>query len=179
MANYYTSKRSNSLTNFDLEVVLNCLYITLYHYPQCVYLFETSTYSNFCRVYSVGCVCKIESTGSVIFYAIYGTGCSQLALFFFDDFVKIYHFQIGNVNHYLGLVHDTMVCAVCLVMLLLTTHAWPTQRFSRSAVDVKAWMRNYIPQKTIYIIAYSFPNLNRWGYRSLMVTMKDMDEIHL
>ena len=85
---------------------------------------------NACQIYFVECVSEIKHILSDIHYTICGAVCSQFTHFSCDDWENIYtlcyyHHQIGSMNYYpfLGLGHETMVCAVCLsIFLYILTH---------------------------------------------------------
>ena len=87
-------------------------------YPKGLYIW------NVCRAYSVACVPKINSILSTIFYEIYGTVCFQLhisLLMIMRIFVLhliIIKSEIWVTSHCLGLGHKTVVCAVCMGLLL-------------------------------------------------------------
>ena len=84
---------------------------------------------------------KIKHILSVIHCTICGAVCFQFTHFLCDDWENIYiyiyiyiytlsyyHHQIGSMNYYpfLGLGHETMVCAVCLSIFLWRHRHWST-----------------------------------------------------
>ena len=76
-------------------------------------------------VHSVKCVSKIKSVLSIIIYVVYGAvlfpithlscGCENMTVLYHIIIIKS---EVWTINHYLGLGHETMVCAVCLAMYL-------------------------------------------------------------
>ena len=82
-------------------------------------------YYNACQVYTAEFVSKAHSILLSLFNLTYGVVCLQLAQFSFDDRVNVYFIsltssiqsEVWNINHCLGFVLETMVCAVCVTML--------------------------------------------------------------
>ena len=120
---------ANSRIRYGLQIVFVCLYIKPCHYHHCANL---SVYIElmkclpdiFCRV------CKIEHILLVIHYSIYGTVCFQFIQFPRDGrenillcVIIIIKLEVWTIVHYLGLGHETTVCAVCFFILL-----WKTSR---------------------------------------------------
>ena len=114
---------ANIRIRFGWQIVLVCLYGTPSHYHHCVNLSEGIELA--CQIYFVECVSKIKQMFSVIHYTICGAVCFQFTHSSCGDWENIYtlsyyQHQIGSMNYnpFLGLGHDTMVCAVCLSMFL-------------------------------------------------------------
>ena len=114
---------ANSRMRFALQIVLVCLYSTPSHYHHCANLSEDIEFIKclsdiFCRV------CKIKHILTVIHCTICGAVCFQFTHSSCDDWDNIYILcliiiiksEVWTTTHYLGLGHETMVCAVCLFM---------------------------------------------------------------
>ena len=71
-------------------------------------------------------VCKIKHILSVIHYTICGVLCFQFAHYLCDDWENIYPLSYIIIiksevwTHCLGLAHETMICAVCFSIFLVT-----------------------------------------------------------
>ena len=118
---------ANNQVHSGLVVVFVCLYITLSHYHHYTDLSEGILLLKCLSViFGLECVSKIKSILSIMFHAIYGAVCIQLTHFSYNECqntctLSYYHHQIGSTTHLhcLGLGHETMVCAVCLSIILL------------------------------------------------------------
>ena len=85
---------------------------------------KTRNLSNACQIYFVACVSKIKHILSVIHYTIYGAVCFQFT--HFPSYVREYTLcliiiiksEVWTIIHCLGLGHETMVCAVCILIFL-------------------------------------------------------------
>ena len=79
-------------------------------------------YQNACQVYAAECVSNIKTILSIIVYSIYGAVRFQLTQFSCDDRENVYFIiikpDVWIINHCLGLGQETMVCAVCLTILI-------------------------------------------------------------
>ena len=80
---------------------------------------------NFCQLYFVECVSKIEHILLVIHYSRYGAVCFQFTQFPRDGWenillclIIINKSDVWTIIHCLGECHVTMVCAVCLYILM-------------------------------------------------------------
>ena len=117
--------RANSRIRFVLKIVFVCLYITPSHYHHFANLSEDieliiCLWDIFCRGVS-----KIRHILSVIHYTIRGAVCFQFTHFlvmieriYMLCLIIIIKSEVWTITHFLGLGHDTMVCAVCLFVFL-------------------------------------------------------------
>ena len=108
---------ANSRIRFGFQIVFVCLYITTSHYHHCAnFIWRHWTYKMPVRY---KCVSKIKHILPVIRYKICGAVCFQFTHFLCDDWENIYTLsEVWTITHCLGLGHKTMVCAVCLSILL-------------------------------------------------------------
>ena len=126
---------ANSRIRFGLQIVFVCLYSTPPHYHHCANLSEDIELKNACHIYFVECVSKITHILSGIHYTMCGAVCFQFSLC--DDWVyplwwlKEYIYFVlltiiikseeWTITHCLELGHETIVCAVCL-SIIVSTH---------------------------------------------------------
>ena len=75
--------------------------------------------------YFVECVCKIKHIISVLHYTICGTVCFQftislvmIGMIYILCLIIIIKCKVWTITHCLGLVHETMVSAVCISIFL-------------------------------------------------------------
>ena len=96
---------ANNRVHYGLIVVYCYLDITIPHYHQyadlseCIELMKCLS-----DIFCLKCVSKIRSVLSIISHAIYGTVCTQLSHFSYDDCENTctrsyYHYQIGSMTH--------------------------------------------------------------------------------
>ena len=123
---------ANSRIRFPLQIVLVCLYSTLSHYHHYAKFSEDIELIKclsdiFCRV------CKIKHILSDICYTIHCTICGAVCFQFThspcDDWENIYIYilcliiivksEVWTITHCLGLSHETMVCAVFFLHILM------------------------------------------------------------
>ena len=116
---------ANSRIRYCLQIVFVCLYITPSHYHHCANVSVDIELMKclpdiFCRV------CKIEHILLVIHYSIYGAVCFQFTQFPRDGWdnillclIIIIKSEVWTIIHCLGLGHETMLCAVCLLINVL------------------------------------------------------------
>ena len=102
-------------------------------------------------------MCKIKNILSVIHYTIYGVLCFQFAHYLCDDWDNIYPLsyiiiiksEVWIITHCLGLAHETMVCAVCLSIFLVTMLLnlkdcmFPINKIRHVNMLVKYWVLSF------------------------------------
>ena len=120
---------ANSQIRYGLQIVLFCLYITPSHYHHCANLSVDIERMKCLPDIFVECMITIEHMLLVIRYSIYGAVCFQFTQFTRDGWenillclIIIIKLEVWTIIHCLGLVHETMVCAVCLFIFLFS---WP------------------------------------------------------
>ena len=96
---------------FGLQIVFVCLYITPSHYHH-VQTWSEGIELIKCLSDIIRRVCKIKHILSAIHYTMCGAVCFQFTHFLYDDWDNTYF------DNHLGLGHETMVCTVCLSILI-------------------------------------------------------------
>ena len=116
----------NDCVHYSLKIVFVCLHILHLIIIMQTYLKTLGIYKSF-RVYSVDRVFTIRPILSVIFHTIqYMRLCaisSLISLMMIEGIFALYLIiiiksEIWIISHYLMLCHETMVCAVCLLVFL-------------------------------------------------------------
>ena len=114
---------ANTRIRIGLQIVFVCLYITPYHYPHCAnFIWRHCTYKMPVR-YDLSSVW----VRLIIHYTICGDVCFSLPIslvmierIYILCLIIIIKSEVWTITHCLGLGHETMVCAVCLYIFLLT-----------------------------------------------------------
>ena len=117
---------ANIRIRFGLQIVLVCLYSTLYHYRHCANLFEGIEFMKCLSDIFVECASKIKHIVSVIHYTTCGPVCFQFTHSSCDEWENIYILcliimvksGVWTITHCLGLDHETMVSTVCFSIYL-------------------------------------------------------------
>ena len=118
---------TNSQIRFGLQIVFVCLYITPSHYYHCAnFIWRHWTYKTPVR-YNLSSVWVRLSILSQLFIIQYVGLCVFRLPISFVMIERIYVFcliiiiksEVWTIAHCLGLGHETMVCAVCLYILMM------------------------------------------------------------
>ena len=121
---------TNNRVHCGLMVVYGHLHITLLHYrryadlPECIELLKWSS-NSFC----LECVSEIRSILSIIFMQYMGLCVFSLPMSLMVivripvfDLIIIIKSEVWSICHCLGSVHETIVCALCLSIFLISQH---------------------------------------------------------
>ena len=117
---------ANSRIHFGLQIVFVCLYITPSHYHHCAnFIWRHWTYKMFVRynLSSVWVRLSIFSQLSTIQYlglCVFSVPISfvMIEIIYILCRIIIIKSEVWTITHWLGLGHETMICAVCLSIFL-------------------------------------------------------------
>ena len=133
---------TNNRIRSGLQIVLVCLYSTPSHYHHCVNLSEDIELKKclsdiFCRVCERLSIFSQLSIMQYVGLCVFSLPISLVMLerIYILCLVIIIKSEVWTITHYLGLGHETMVCAVCLPIFLYLYWQRNDCRYGRTLFD--------------------------------------------